>query len=350
VNREPQTVNREPVNRKLQTLYTSVSVSADRATFERLLTLPRLPLTFAPTPIDDLSRLRAALGGGPTLLVKRDDAIPFGFGGNKIRKLQVVAAHALAGGADTLITCGGVQSNHARATAAVAARMGLGCVLVVNGAPPARPTANALLDRLLGADVRYVASREERASSMEVAAESLRSQGRRPFVIPLGASTPLGAAAYALAVNELLGQIAPPDLIILSTSSGGTQAGILAGCHLRGLTTRVLGVSADDPAPVIATEIRRILAGLETLIDVPAATLTGASIEIDDGFVGEGYGIPTPRSTEAIELCARSEALFLDPTYTAKAMAALIAKVRAADITTGTVVFWHTGGQVGLFA
>ena len=136
---------------------------------------------------------RRGLGGSRTLLVKRDDAIPFGFGGNKVRKLQLVAAQAMAEGADTLITTGGVQSNHARATAAVAARMGLGCVLVANGAPPARPTANALLDRLLGAEVRYVASREARAPAMEQAAAELREQGRRPFVIPLGASTPLGA-------------------------------------------------------------------------------------------------------------------------------------------------------------
>jgi len=304
----------------------------------------------APTPIEDLSRLRAAIGAGPTLLVKRDDSIPFGFGGNKIRKLQIVAAHALAGGADTLITCGGVQSNHARATAAVAARMGLDCVLVANGVPPPKPTANALLDRLLGADVRYVDSRAARAPAMEHAAADLRSKGRRPFVIPLGASTPLGAAAYALAVDEMLGQIPPPDLILLSTSSGGTQAGIIAGCRLRHLPTRVLGISADDPADTIATEIRRILAGLETLAGAPAGALTRAPVEIDDGFVGDGYGIPTAQSTEAIELCARSEALFLDPTYTAKAMAGLLAKVRVREIAIGTVLFWHTGGQVGLFA
>jgi 1-aminocyclopropane-1-carboxylate deaminase/D-cysteine desulfhydrase-like pyridoxal-dependent ACC family enzyme len=326
-----------------------VSVSADRA-IERLLALPRLPLISAPTPIEDLSRLRAAIGAGPALLVKRDDSIPFGFGGNKIRKLQIVAAHALAGGADTLITCGGVQSNHARATAAVAARMGLDCVLVANGVPPPKPTANALLDRLLGADVRYVGSRAARAPAMEQAAADLRSKGRRPFVIPLGASTPLGAAAYVLAVDEMLGQIPPPDLILLSTSSGGTQAGIIAGCRLRHLPTRVLGISADDPADTIATEIRRILAGLEPLAGAPAGTLTRAPVEVDDGFVGDGYGIPTAQSTEAIELCARNEALFLDPTYTAKAMAGLLAKVRAREIAIGTALFWHTGGQVGLFA
>jgi 1-aminocyclopropane-1-carboxylate deaminase/D-cysteine desulfhydrase-like pyridoxal-dependent ACC family enzyme len=324
-------------------------VSSDRAALERLAGLPRLSLAIRPTPVDELSRLSEALGGGCTLLVKRDDAIPFGFGGNKVRKLQLVAAQALAEGADTLITTGGVQSNHARATAAVAARMGLGCVLVANGTAPAKPTANALLDRLLGAEVRYVATREARAPAMDEAAAELRGQGRRPFVIPLGASTPYGAAAYAVAVGELLDQIHPPDLIVLSTSSGGTQAGVIAGCRLQGLRTKVIGISADDPSAAIEGVIRRILGGLEELAGCASGLLTGAPIDVDDRFVGDGYGIPTPQSTEAIELAARREALFLDPTYTGKAMAGLIARARTNELG-GTTLFWHTGGQVGLFA
>jgi L-cysteate sulfo-lyase len=331
-----------------------LSVPADRAALERLHALPRLPIAIAPTPVDDLSRLRAALDGRPdrdtpTLLVKRDDAISFGFGGNKIRKLQVVAADALAEGADTLITCGGVQSNHARATAAVAARMGFACILVANGTPLASPTANAYLDRLLGAEVRYVGSREARAPAMEEAAAEVRRRGRQPCVIPLGASTPLGAAAYAMAVTELLAQIAAPDAIVLSTSSGGTQAGIIAGCRLHGLSTRIVGISADDPSAAIAKEIARNLAGLEAVLGVAGGALSGP-IEIDDGFVGEGYGIPTAASTEAMALCATREALFLDPTYTAKAMAGLFAYVRAGELGQGTTLFWHTGGQVNLFA
>ena len=325
-------------------------MSVHGAALERLANLPRLPLPFAPTPVDELSRLSAAIGAGRTILAKRDDAIPFGFGGNKIRKLQIVAAQALAEGADTLITCGGLQSNHARATAAVAARLGLGCVLVANAVPQEKPTANALLDRLLGAEVRYVASREARAPGMDAAAADLRAKGRRPFVIPLGASTPLGAAAYAQAVTELLAQIPAPDLIVVSTSSGGTQAGLIAGCRLHGLSTRIVGISADDPSAAIAGEIRRILSGLEALLGMSSGGLTDVAIDIDDRFVGDGYGMPTPHSIEATELAARREALFLDPTYTAKAMAGLIARARAGELGSGTTVFWHTGGQVGLFA
>ena len=315
---------------------------------ERLGQLPRLPLILAPTPVEELARLRDTLGTSGQLLVKRDDAIPLGFGGNKVRKLHIVAAQALAEGADTLITTGGIQSNHARATAAVAARLGLGCVLVANGAPQGRPTANALLDRLLGADVRYVNAREERASAMQKAAAELRASGRKPFVIPLGASTSHGAAAYALAVGELLEQITAPDTIVLSSSSGGTHAGILAGCVLHGVETRVIGVSADDSSDVIAGEIRRILHDLGNLLGA-ASAFTDVTIEIDDTRVGGGYGVATPESTEAIELCARREALFLDPTYTAKAMAGLVARARAGALK-GTTLFWHTGGQVALFA
>lgn len=322
----------------------------NRSALERLAAIPTLTPALAPTPVEELSRVRMALDAAPRLLVKRDDAIPFGFGGNKIRKLQIVAAQALADGADTLITTGGVQSNHARATAAIAAKLGLRCVLIANGAPPARPTANALLDRLLGAEVRYVGSREARTPAMEAAAADVRRRGGRPFVIPLGASTPHGAAAYARAVGELLAQIPEPDAIVVSTSSGGTQAGIIAGCVVHGIETRVIGISADDPAASVGNAIRRILTGLESILEAPHGMFAGAPIEIDDTFVGGGYGIPTPQSTEAIELCAARDAVFLDPTYTSKAMAGLIARLRAREWTSGTVLFWHTGGQVGLFA
>lgn len=298
-----------------------------------------------------MDRLSEILGGGPRLFVKRDDAIPFAFGGNKIRKLALVAARARADGADTLITAGGVQSNHARATAAVAAKLGMRAVLVVNGSPQASPTGNALLDRLLGADVSYVTAREDRAPRMIEIAERLRASRKKPFVIPIGASTPLGALAFAQAVAELLDQMPAPDVIVHSTSSGGTQAGLVAGCRLLGLATRVIGVSADEPATALQADIRAIINGVADLLQKDLSDLArGTAIEVDDRFVGGGYGVATDASTEAIELSARTEALFLDPTYTAKAMAALIAYVRQQKLVAGqTVVFWHTGGQVGLF-
>jgi L-cysteate sulfo-lyase len=319
---------------------------------ERAAHLPALPIVAAPTPVERMNNLSAALGAGPDIFVKRDDAIPFGFGGNKVRKLALVAGRAMADHADTLVTAGGVQSNHARATAATAAKFGMRAILVANGAPQVKPSANALLDRLLGAQVVHVATREERQPKMRELAESLRARGGRPYVIPIGASTPLGAVGFALAVAELLDQMPAPDVIVHSTSSGGTQAGLVAGCRLLGLKTRVVGVSADDSSTALQRAVATLVEGVADVLSVDHRLLTtGTPIEVDDAFVGDGYGIPTPASTEAMELCARTEALFLDPTYTAKAMAGLIAYVRGGRFTNDqTVVFWHTGGQVGLFA
>ena len=314
--------------------------------------LPSLPFLSSPTLVEPMPRLSAILGGGPRLLIKRDDAIPFGFGGNKVRKLALVAAQAMAENADTLITAGGVQSNHARATAAAAARLGMRAVLVANGRPSSKKTANALLDDLLGAEVIYVESREDRAPKIQEVADRLRAEGRRPFPIPIGASTPLGALAFALAVAELVDQIPAPDVIVHATSSGGTQAGLVAGCRLLGLATRVIGVSADDSSSSLQAHVGAIVGGVADLLGHdPAALAQGTPIEVDDRFVGGGYGVPSDESREAIELTARTEAIFLDPTYTAKAMAGLIAYVRQQKLVEGqTVIFWHTGGQVGLFA
>jgi D-cysteine desulfhydrase family pyridoxal phosphate-dependent enzyme len=299
-----------------------------------------------------MDRLREALGGGPALFVKRDDAIPFAFGGNKVRKLPYVIAEALAQGADTIITCGGVQSNHARATTAAAVKYGLMPVLVANGTLPDRASGNALLDQLMGAEVHYVSSREARAPAMAMLAESLRAAGRRPYIVPLGASTPLGALGYVRAVEELLEQGVRPDVIVHACSSGGTTAGLAAGCTLHGLSTRIIGISADDPATEVLRIVRETIAGVGALLEEDGADLARrASVEIDDTQVGEGYGIPTERSREAQRLAATKEAIFVDHTYTAKALGALIARVREGRFRpTDTVMFWHTGGQVGIFA
>ena len=314
--------------------------------------VPTLALGELPSPLEEAHRLRAALGGGARIFVKRDDAIPLGFGGNKVRKLSVVVAQALADKVDTLITVGGVQSNHARATAATAAKLGLRCHLIANGAKPEKPTANALLDVLLGAEVEYVAARTDRTPAMRRAGERIRAAGGRPVEIPLGASTPTGAIGFVRAIGEMLEQGLRPDFIVHATSSGGTQAGLVAGCALHGLSTRVIGVSADDPAADVERQIRSIIGGMAELLGAPLAEIArDARVEVDDTFVGGGYGVPTPASTEAQQLAARTEALFVDHTYTAKALAALIAYVRDGRIPRdATVLFWHTGGQVGLFA
>ena len=287
-----------------------------------VIAAPRISLLSGPTPVEEMTRLRATLGGGPRLLVKRDDAIPFGFGGNKVRKLEFAFAEAIDRGADTLVTVGGVQSNHARATAAAAAKLGLRCVLIINGAPQERPTANALLDRLLGAEVEYIPSRNERAEVSERVMARLTEDGRKPYFIPLGASTPTGALGFVAAFAELIAQGVEPDVIVHACSSGGTQAGLVAGAALQGTQTRIIGVSADDPATEIEATVRRIVRGIDGLVDFNGA------IEVDDTRVGDGYGIPTEASRGA-----------------------MIAYVRERKLTSDqTVLFWHTGGQVGLFA
>jgi 1-aminocyclopropane-1-carboxylate deaminase/D-cysteine desulfhydrase-like pyridoxal-dependent ACC family enzyme len=326
-------------------------VSANLA-LETLARFPQAPLGATATPIEPMARLRKALNLPQQLLIKRDDAIPFGFGGNKVRKLRYVIPAAQAAGADVLITCGGLQSNHARATAAAAAAAGMRCHIVANAAPPKHYTGNALLNRLLGAEVEYVGSREERAPAMEAAAERYRAQGHHPFVIPLGASTPVGALGFAAAIGEMLEQGPAPDVIVHATSSGGTQAGLLAGCLLHGLSTRVIGISADDPPAAVERQVRTILSGMGSLLGAGSEALAlAAAVEVDDGFVGSGYGSPTAESHEAQHLAASREALFVDHTYTAKALAGLIAYTRNGRIPAdASVLFWHTGGQIALFA
>jgi D-cysteine desulfhydrase family pyridoxal phosphate-dependent enzyme len=317
-----------------------------------LLSLPSVSLAPHATPIDRLTRLEAALGdGAPQLFMKRDDLLSFGLGGNKVRKMQTVAAEALAAGADTLITCGGVQSNHARVTAAAGAALGLSVELVLNGTAPPAPTGNARLDRLFGASVHYVSSRDARAPKMQEIADRLTRDGRHPFVVPLGASTATGALGFARGVAEIATAGLRPDVIVVASSSGGTQAGLMAGCALFGLTPRIVGVSADESSSTLAGVVRDLLSDLAPRLGAKPETV-GATrgVEVDDAFVGEGYGVPTPASTEATEILARREGILLDPVYTAKAMAGLIARIRRGEFTrTHTVLFWHTGGLPGYF-
>jgi 1-aminocyclopropane-1-carboxylate deaminase/D-cysteine desulfhydrase-like pyridoxal-dependent ACC family enzyme len=317
-----------------------------------LMSLPMVSLAPHTTPVDELTRLRDALGPScPRLFMKRDDLLSFGLGGNKVRKLQAVVAEARAAGADTLITCGGVQSNHARVTAAAGAALDMKVILVLNGVAPNPPTANARLNRLFGARIRYVATREERDPGMEQAADEVRAAGGRPWIVPLGASTALGALGFARGVVELATSGLKPDLIVHATSSGGTQAGLLAGCALFGLSSMVLGVSADDPAARLSKVVADLVGAIGNRLGArPESVGAGREIAVDDTEVGEGYGRPTAASVEALELVARREGILLDPVYTAKAMAGLIRRIRAGALSRDqTVLFWHTGGQVGFF-
>jgi D-cysteine desulfhydrase len=318
-----------------------------------LMSLPGVMLARQTTPVEPMTRLASRLGPGcPTLLIKRDDLLSFAMGGNKVRKMQLVAAEAMAAGADALITCGAVQSNHARVTAATGAALGLRVGLVLNGETPADITGNARLDLLFGAEIRYVSSRQDRIPAMEAMASDWRAQGRRPCIVPLGASTVTGALGIARAIGEISAAGVKPDVIVHATSSGGTQAGLIAGCALFGVRARVLGISADDPAERLREIVRGLLGDVgDRLGAAPGTVGADQPIEVDDRFVGDGYGVTTSASTEALEIVARSEGIVLDPVYTSKAMAGLLASIRDGRFKPDeTILFWHTGGVPGFFA
>lgn len=322
---------------------------------ERFESIPRLNFGHYPTPIEELPRLREALGAGaPRIFIKRDDYTGPGFGGNKVRKLEYVLAKAQAEGAEAAVSCGGVKSNHARVTAAICARLGLRCVLVLNPAAvmyEGLTPASLAADHWFGAETIHVANREERIAMLDATAERLRAEGRTVAVIPLGGSIPLGAMGFVRGVRETLAQLdamkAPIRWVFHSSSSGGTQAGICAGAQLFGWEgVRVLGVSPDDPAESIAGEVGRILRGMSEMLDVELDDRA----RVLDEYAGEGYGIPSPQGEEALALLARTEGIVLDPVYTAKAMAALLDWIRTGGIAPEeNVLFWHTGGQLALF-
>ena len=315
----------------------------------------RLNYGVYPTPIEEAPRFRAALGrNAPRIFIKRDDYTGPGFGGNKVRKLEYVMAEASASGAEVAITVGGVKSNHARVTAAMCAKLGLRCVLILNSAAVTHEgskPASLSVDELFGAEVIHITKREARATMVESVAEKLRGEGKNVAVIPLGASTPLGTLGFVRAVQETKAQLEAIDTridyIFHSSSSGGTQAGIVAGCQLFDWPeARVVGVSADDPSASISEQVGKIIRGVGEALD---AQLSEEVMVLDD-YVGAGYGVPSARGDEATELLARTEGIILDPVYTAKAMSALIDWVRKGRLTENdNVMFWHTGGQLALF-
>ncbi|HYM16123.1 MAG TPA: pyridoxal-phosphate dependent enzyme, partial [Dehalococcoidia bacterium] len=292
------------------------------------------------TPLDEAPRLSAELG--LRLLVKRDDQTGLALGGNKARKLQYLLNDAADRGCDTLVTAGGAQSNFARMTAAAAARSGMGCHLVLGGSEPAHFSGNLVLDRLFGARLHFPGTDDWSVLESEVRriADDL---GARAYAMPIGGATPVGALAYAAAADELLGQMErPPDWIVVADGSGGTHAGLLAGLPA---TVRVLGIDVSRPPVPLAASVPRLAAKTAALAGRPAPA---GDVIIAD-HCGPRYASITAECQEAVRMAARTEGLVLDPVYTGKAMAGLIAAARA-GIVSGTVVFLHTGGAVALFA
>jgi D-cysteine desulfhydrase family pyridoxal phosphate-dependent enzyme len=313
---------------------------------------PRSSIAHLPTPIHPLPRLSTRLGG-PRLWTKRDDQTGLAFGGNKVRKLEFLLGEALAQQADTLITTGAPQSNHARQTAAAAARAGLKCALVLSGNPPADVTGNILLDRLLGADIIWAGLRPT-PDVMDEVADELRARGQKPFVIPLGGSTATGALGYVNAMHEFARQCQEIetrfDAIVFPSSSGGTQSGMVVGARMVGYGGRIIGISVDHPTG----ECRQTFAPIAnaTAAKLGLSISIGASdFDVRDDYLGAGYAVMGEAEREAIRLAAESEGLLVDPVYTGRGLAGLIDLIRKGEFKPGeNVLFWHTGGTAALFA
>jgi L-cysteate sulfo-lyase len=304
-----------------------------------------------------MTRLSAHLGG-PSLWIKRDDCTGLATGGNKTRKLEYLLADALAQGADTLITLGALQSNHARQTAAAAARLGLKCALVLEErvSQPTdayRHNGNILLDRLLGASLKIVPRDSSMTAAAERIADEVRRTGGKPYVIPGGGSNAVGALGYVGCALEILQQAAGlgvrVDRVVHATGSSGTQAGLIAGFDGMQSGVRVLGITVGRPRDNQEKNVARLLD--ETWAHLGLKGASHDNIEANDNYFGEAYGIPTPAMKEAVGLVAETEGVLLDPVYSGKAMSGLIDLLRKGTFGKDeNIVFVHTGGQAGLFA
>ena len=314
--------------------------------------LPRVSIAHLPTPLEEMPRLSEALGG-PRLLVKRDDQTGLATGGNKARKLEFLVADALEKGADTIITAGAVQSNHARQTAAAAARFGLRCCLVLSEQSPNCWTGNLLLDELLGAEIRWAGERD-RAQAMEEVAEEIERVGRRPYIIPIGGSNPVGTAGYAMAMLELMAQLEVRgfqlDRVVFPSGSGGTQAGLMVGAKALGFAGQIEGISVSKTKEALKPRLEELVAGTTASLGLDLSFVSQDFI-IHDDYLGGGYARMGPPEREAIRLAARTEGLLVDPVYTGRALAGLIDLIRRGVFSRDeTVLFWHTGGAPALFA
>jgi D-cysteine desulfhydrase len=321
--------------------------------------LPRFRLTSLPTPIDRAQRLEASLRDEgvvpPRIFIKRDDLLGLALGGNKIRNLEFSIGAALAAGTTDVVTVGRAQSNHCRLTAAACARAGLRAHLVMSGERPAQSTGNLLLSELLGAHVVFTNSPERavRETKARGVISQVEAAGGRPYFVPVGGSDPAGAVGHALAAAEIVQQGRESgealDAIVLATATGGTQAGMLAGLRRIGSAVPVYGFSVNNRAAETAEDVRALVEAVASLIG--AGRIDASAVHVDDSELGEGYGTPTAAANDALCLLARSEGLVLDPTYTAKAFAGLLALIRAGRFSRDeTVVFVHTGGAPVLFA
>lgn len=306
---------------------------------------PRFPLIDAPSPLHALPRFCEALGGRVELWAKREDLLPLAFGGNKLRNLEFLIGEALANGADTVVTSGRRWSNHARLTAAAGARAGLRVHVVLSGPQVHPPGPGIELCRSFGATVHLLptADRTERESTVDRVAAEVEAAGGHPYVIDVGGSGAIGARGQLLAMQEVLDQAAAIglgiDRIVLPTATGGTHAGLLAGRpESTALTGIVVARSAAELRPAIAAMVGALGGSVDT-----------SAIDLDESQLGEGYGRRTVAGEEAAGLLARTEAILVDPIYTAKALAGLVTGVRSGAWDGERIVFWHAGGLPGLF-
>ncbi len=319
----------------------------------RLNRLHPLSLPHLPTPLEPLPQLTARLGG-PEIWVKRDDQTGLATGGNKTRKLAFLMAEALAQETDVVLTAGAPQSNHARQTAAAAARLGLACVLVLGGREPSPPPqGNLLLDRLLGAEVRWAGDRPL-AEALAAEAEAERRAGRRPYVIPFGGSNARGAAGYVAAMAELWRQAQALgvafDGMVLASSSGGTQAGLLVGARALGYEGRILGISIMEREESFRLRIAKLASETAALLGLEI-TISPDEVLLRDDYLGAGYAVVGDLEREAIRLAAQTEGLLVDPVYTGRALGGLVDLIRRGEFRAGQrILFWHTGGTPALFA
>ncbi|SNS41771.1 D-cysteine desulfhydrase [Noviherbaspirillum humi] len=319
---------------------------------------PRVRLVHGPTPLEPMPRLSAHLGG-PTLYIKRDDCTGLASGGNKTRKLEFLIADALQQGADVVITQGATQSNHARQTAAAAAKHGLDCKLLLEKrvsdfGEDYEQSGNVMLDNLLGAEiVSRLPAGTDMQKAMEDFAQELRAAGRKPYVIPGGGSNAIGALGYVVCAQEMLGQSFDMGLridhVVHATGSTGTQAGLVTGLQASNSRIPVMGISVRAPKQAQEENVYRLVQAtakhLGMTHEIPRETVAANS-----DYVGAGYGLPTPEMVEAIRLTARLEGILLDPVYSGKGMAGLIGLIQQGHFgKNDNVVFVHTGGSVGLF-